>query len=825
MRKHILFVVSCAGVLAFAGCTLGHGSRGGAGTARLSEAVRSEEPATQAAARKQLAGLRIPFIANRGQAADDVTFYAPTFAGTVFVTTEGRLVYALGARKGAEPAQGVALTEELVGGTVHEVTGKDRARTAVNVFRGSDPAAWRSNLATYDTLSLGEVYPGIEMTLRASGNTVEKLFEVRPGAQPAQIRIKVTGGRGVAVTERGELDVETARGTVRFSKPIAYQGAGPTRQSIAVAYVVDGEAYGFRVGAYDPSKPLVIDPILTATFLGGNATDTAVALALDGAGNVYVTGSTASFFPGIDQDSPDFEFAPFEGFVAKLNADLTVIQAATYLGGSSDDVAEAIALDGLGNVYVAGSTLSADFPGLPAGQSVGGVGDAFVVKLDANLSQILAATLLGGTGLDDAHAIAVDGAGNVYVAGSTFSSDFPGIAAGQTPLGGGDAFIAKLDADLGQVSAAMYLGGSSNDVARAIALDGTGTIYVAGRTRSSDFRGVGPRSGSADHTFSDSDPNFAAEAFVARVDADLSKLLAATFLGGSAADSALALAVNAGHVYVAGSTDSADFPGIGPGSADPTFAGAFDGFGEGFVVKLNDSLSTILAATYLGGNSFDGASALAVDGSGNVYVAGATNSFDFPGAGPGSADALLVGLEAFIAKLNADLGGGVLAATFLGGSGNDFARALAINAAGQVYVAGGFAPLTLGSPDSVDFPGIGSASADPTTEGFGEGFVARLDALVDPGFAIVQKLKDLVDSCFPCPPFVEQTLLDHVDLVMKQALKGNGTAAVSLLKVFVKKTERFVASGDVPANLGQRVIGLAEEMVAAFSADVVGVGR
>src|SRR5262249_6410634 len=180
-----------------------------------------------------------------------------------------------------------------------------------NYFQGNDRSKWTSHIPTYDWVSLGEVYAGVEVKLKAYGHTAEKLFYVHPGARPEQIKLRLEGGKGVKVTEQGELEVETALGPVKFSKPVAYQEEGGQQEFVAVAYVVKGSEYRFEVGEYDKTKELVIDPILAATFLGGsgNVSEQAFAIALDSMGNVYVAGSTDSAdFPGIGAGSADSTF-------------------------------------------------------------------------------------------------------------------------------------------------------------------------------------------------------------------------------------------------------------------------------------------------------------------------------------------------------------------------------------------------------------------------------------------------------------------------------------------------------------------------------------
>ncbi|MGH7335382.1 MAG: SBBP repeat-containing protein, partial [Candidatus Rokuibacteriota bacterium] len=410
-------------VMGGCGSTLGRTGLESGQAVRLEQTTSSvaaqTDLAARAAVKPKLGAMVLPFIANQGQSDERVKFYATTFAGTVFVTGTGELVYALPRDVGPRPRHaaahrrdqrsldfpsqsmgGVTITEALTGARVTEVRGEDATPTRVNVFHGNAPDRWQRQIPTYRRVSLGEVYEGIELALQTHGHTVEKRFQVRAGAAPERIRIKVGGGRRLDVTAQGELAVETEHGSVRFSVPVAYQEVGGTRQAVDVAYAVEGDEYGFRLGAYDRSQALVIDPILS-TFLGRIGGDAIAALALDGTGNVYVAGVTSSpDFPGVDSGSADSSFAGnHEGFVAKLDGTLSTILAATFLGGSNTDSAQALALDGTGNVYVAGVTLSADFPGVDGGSADSSFagGEVFVAKLDGTLSTIWAATFLGGS--------------------------------------------------------------------------------------------------------------------------------------------------------------------------------------------------------------------------------------------------------------------------------------------------------------------------------------------------------------------------------------------------------------------------------------------
>jgi len=519
------------------------------------------------------------------------------------------------------------------------------------------------------------------------------------------------------------LQAATFLGGTSFdnASALALDGQG----NVVVAGGTGSTDFPTTAGAYDATHNGFSDAFVArlssdlrtlsaATFLGGSSSDEATALALDGQGNVVVAGRTGSTdFPTTAGAYDATHNDEYDTFVARLSSDLRTLPAATFLGGSDDDYASALALDGQGNVVVAGGTKSTDFPTTAGAYDAthnGGFYDAFVAKLSSDLRTLSAATFLGGTGLDSATALALDGQGNVVVAGWAKSTDFPTTAGAYDPTYNGfyDAFVAKLSSDLRTLSAATFLGGSDDDSARALALDGQGNVVVAGWTRSTDFPTT---AGAYDPTY-----NGFSDVFVARLSSDLGTLLAATFLGGRVGyDSARALVLDGqGNVVVAGETASSDFP---------TTAGAYDathngGFYDAFVARLSSDLGTLQAATFLGGINSDSASALALDGQGNVVVAGETRSTDFPTTTGAYDETYNGGSDAFVARLSSDLGT-LQAATFLGGSDVDIATALVFDGQGNVVVAG--------RTDSSDFP-ITAGAYDETHNDEYDAFVARLSS-------------------------------------------------------------------------------------------------
>ncbi len=342
-----------------------------------------------------------------------------------------------------------------------------------------------------------------------------------------------------------------------------------------------------------------------------------------------------------------------------------VLLYSTYLGGSGGDIAYGIAVDVSGNAYVTGETWSTDFPVTPGSYDTTQYGswDAFVAKLDGSGSALVYATYLGGSGGDIAYGIAVDVSGNAYVTGETWSTDFPVTpgAYDTTQNSYYDAFVAKLDGSGSALVYATYLGGNDYDYGSGITVDGSGNAYVTGDTTSTNF----PATPGAYDTTQNGTGYY--DAFVAKLNGGGSALVYATYVGGSSHDRGSSIAVDgSGNAYVTGYTLSTNFPTT-PGAYDTTQNGSTDVF----VARLNGSGTALAYATYIGGSSGDSGSGVAVDVSGNAYVAGYTYSMDFP-ATPGAYDTTFNGgsSDVFVAKLNGS-GAALVYATYLGGSGGD----------------------------------------------------------------------------------------------------------------------------------------------------------
>jgi MYXO-CTERM domain-containing protein len=368
---------------------------------------------------------------------------------------------------------------------------------------------------------------------------------------------------------------------------------------------------------------------------------------VDGLGNVYVTGDTSSSdFPSAGGFDASLS-GPEDAFVTKVSAAGSSLAWSSYLGGSDGDFGSGIAVDGLGNVYVAGSTWSADFPSAGGFDTAGDGSDAFVTKVNADGSSLAWSSYLGGSGDDGDTHIAVDRLGNAYLTGDTWSSDFPSAGGFDATFGGGDldAFVTKVNATGSSLAWSSYLGGSMDDIATSIAVDAVGNAYVTGTTCSTDFPSAGGFASSPGGPFY-------CDAFVTKVNAAGSSLAWSSYLGGSGNEGDVSgIAVDGlGDVYVVGDTSSSDFPSAGG------FDTSLDGSYDAFVTKVNASGSSLAWSSYLGGSAQEGGYGIAVDPVGNVYVAGTTYSSDFPSTGgfDTTLDGIYDGFVTRISQCNAD---------------------------------------------------------------------------------------------------------------------------------------------------------------------------
>ena len=602
--------------------------------------------------------LPLSFEANQGQTDSQVKFLSRGSGYTLFLTpTEAVLSLPSRDRKGAEPSPSLpgpsppepstVLRMKLIGANPSpRVSGLEELPGRSNYFIGNDPAKWRTDVPTYAKVQYKDIYPGVDLVYYGNQRQLEYDLIVAPGADPEAIQLAFEGEDKLVIDAQGDLVLDTPGGEVRQHKPLVYQEVDGGRREIAGTYVLNGgRQVSFQVAAYDAGKPLIIDPVLSySTYLGGGSTDRGYAIAVDSSGNAYVTGQTDSTnFPTASPIQPAND-GNSDVFVTKLNASGNALVYSTYLGGGSFECGFGIAVDGSGNAYVAGDTSSSDFPTASPMQPAQASGDeAFVTKLNAAGDTLVYSTYLGGDGNDDVLGIAVDASGNAYVTGSTSSTDFPTASPLQPAFGGNsDVFVAKLNAAGAALVYSTYLGGSEFDIGLGIAVDASGNAYVTGVTRSTNFPTASP--------IQPANAGGSQDAFVTKLNVSGNALVYSTYLGGSGSEMNFGggIAVDAsGNAYATGDTQSSNFPTASPIQPKTMFE-------DIFVTKLNASGNAFVYSTYLGGSGGDLRGAIAVDGSGNAYVTGSTDSTNFPTT-PGAFQAVKGGgrfdEDAFIAKI------------------------------------------------------------------------------------------------------------------------------------------------------------------------------
>jgi hypothetical protein len=500
--------------------------------ARLMPAAPENDQAWHTA-RQALLALPLRFVPNAGQTDPSVRFTVQGAGHTFFLTPQEIVFTAAASQPRPDQArpQRPANPQRRTGGEADlerpfdlvrlrflganpnpHLEGLEPLPGVVNYFLGNDPARWRSNVPTYAAVVYQGLYPGIDLVYRGTEGSLKSELRLAPGADPDAIVMAYTGLRSLTLRADGALILETPLGQLTEEAPLIYQQVDGYRREVRGGYTIlpslpvggggrpdDVQRVGFRVSGYDPGVPLLIDPVLVfSTYLGGTGYDYGYGIAVDDAGNVYVTGETdSSDFPTDKAIQPTYGGGDRDAFVTQIAkaGGVYTYGYSTYLGGTGDDWARAVAVDGDGKVHLTGHTNSDDFPthnAIKPTYGGGWEGDAFVTQIiSANGVYTYGySTYLGGSEGDFGYDIAVDGDDNAYVTGETDSWGFPTVNAIQPSYGGdGDAFVTQIISASGVYTYgySTFLGGGGGDYGRGIAVDGDGNAYVTGETSSPDF--------------------------------------------------------------------------------------------------------------------------------------------------------------------------------------------------------------------------------------------------------------------------------------------------------------------------------------------------
>lgn len=715
------------------------------------------------------ASLPLQFEPNVGQvegsAARKVQYLSRGAAYALYLTPqEAVLVLRKSPADPAKPLPAIIRMRLAGGNQAAAFVGQDLLPGKANYLIGNDPSQWHTNVPNFRRVAASGVYPGIDLVYHGNQGQLEYDFDVAPGANPEKIRLALKGAEGLRVDSQGDLLVKVKGEELRFRRPVAYQEVGGTRNIVPVRYALRrNNQVEFRLGRYDARQRLVIDPILSySTYLGGSNIDAASGIAVGPDDAAYVTGGTFSTdFPVLTTLQPndggpnDF---PQDAFVTKFNADGAVVYS-TYLGGKNQDVANGIAVDAAGEAFVVGTTFSPNFPVTASSVNTlcGGdgqcgatwnpqgfiVSNAFVAKLNVAGSGLVYSTFLGYYENVQGLAIAVDGALNAYVTGTVEPNIAPTVllVAPATPppaflivngfettydnIGteyggsGTNAYIIKIDAPGDGILYSSYIGGDNESYGYGVAVDTSANAYVTGLTYSdAGF----PLTGTAlQATYGG-----AGDAFLTQVNTTATgpgSLVYSTYLGGNGIDQGNAIALDTNdNAYITGATTSTTLGFTPPaGAYQPAChldtANVCEG--DAFVAKLNPAASgaaSLTYFTYLGGSFADSATGIAVDASGDAYLAGSTLSTNFPIAGAvfqpayGGGDS-----DAFVAELN-PAATALIYSTYLGGSSTDTASSIGIDVTGSAYVAG--------QTCSQDFPLVNAGQ--PTYGGNCDAFVSKI---------------------------------------------------------------------------------------------------
>lgn len=555
---------------------------------------------------------------------------------------------------------------------------------------GQDVSKWQTDIASYRQLAYRRIWPGIDVLFYGEKERLKFDCIVEPGADPLDAVFEYEGAEGLSLDESGNLLIHTSIGILTEEIPISYQQFDGLRRMVDCSYrIIDAARcrYGYEIRSdYDRNVPLVIDPMLIySTLLGptGGSNQTFIrAIASDNEGNAYVTGETNSpnfvITPGAFQTT--FGGGSTDAFITKFPPNGRPYVYSTFIGGVSIDTGKGLAVDAEGNVIVTGITYSSNFPlTLGALNLAGSNRNVFILKLNAAGNELIYSALIGGTSDSDANGIAIDDAGNAYVTGTTSAANFPttpGALRTVKNAASTDSFVLKLNSTGSALVYSTFLGGSGVNTAQAITVSDTGNAYVTGSTQSTNF----PTTPGAFATTSAG----TLTGFVSQLTQNGSNLVYSTYLGGSGADQCNAIALDWDrNAYVTGSTSSTNFPTTSFAFSQ-TYSG---GSTDAFVTKINPTGTGLFYSTYLGGSLTDAGNSIAVDGTFTAYVAGTTNSTNFPTI-PGAVQTRLIGSNDMFFTMVSITGTDLLYSTYIGGSGSDNSTGISVNDLGQVFIGG-----------------------------------------------------------------------------------------------------------------------------------------
>ena len=695
------------------------------------------------------------FIQNMGQIkSDEIQFYSR--GGSVFFTPDNVLYrfsemepidedgLVLDPNRGhmeQNPSEyhewGVVLKYSFIGSNNVIPEGRDPCAWNTNYFKGNNPEKWYTDVPNYKEIVYPELWDGIDLVYRLKEGSIKYDLIVHPGADPSNIRIQIDGTNGLSINSQGDLVIGTEYRDILDSGLISHYGDGGGEQIPCKFELVNECEYKIKIGEFDKSRIVVIDPVIDySTFIGGLDRDFGYGIVIDTSGNAYITGNTYDGTTDYPTTSGAYDITynggQYDVFVTKLNSDGSSLMYSTFIGGSSSDYGWGIAIDTSGNAYITGSTYEGptDYPTTSGAFDTthNGFGDVFVTKLNSTGSSLVYSTFIGGLERDTGFGIVVDTSGNAFITGNTEdgTTDYPNTTGAYDATHNGelDVFVTKLNSAGSSLMYSTFIGGSSNDYGRGIAIDINGNAYVTGYTEDGEIE-YPTTSGAFDTTH-----NGRYDVFVTKLNSAGSSLVYSTFIGGTNSDYGYDIAVDtSGNAYITGST----YGSSNITTNYPTTLGAYDTTINGddlFVTKLNSSGSSLVYSTFIGGSRDDDGLGIAIDTSGNAYITGSTyeGTTKYPTT-TGAYDTTHNGKsDVFVSKLNST-GSSLLYSTFIGGSGNDYGQGIAIDTNGRAYITGITYEGTTKYPTT-------SGAFDTTHNGDYDLFVTKIDLIRTPGIPL-----------------------------------------------------------------------------------------
>ncbi len=574
----------------------------------------------------EISQLSIPFIENKGQFPKYISFYVNGLNYSTIINKNASIQYFL---------KNASFSEIFETKDVSVIEPLKEAKTTINYFKGKKHF---SHLKTFKSVEVKNIANGIDLELRAYAQKVEKIFKIKPGFSPSEIKVNLKGIKDIKVNSNGELELLLGKETAKFTKPIAYQFINGKKKLVKVSYKkLDNDSYSFVVGNYDKSKTLFIDPVLSSILIGGSDEDIVSAMNINENGDIYLSCTTRSIdFPvknGIFQSHNGEEEGDRDILILKIKGDFSELISATYLGGSDLEKSSNIVFDSNGNVIVAGSSYSSDFPTtkVPVGEdpSNNSNWDIVLAKFSPDLSQLLESVKMGGSLKEKTTDLKIYD-DMLYVYGFVKSIDFPTTSGSYRSVKTGqakyDLFIMKLDKNFDQILASTYIGGVKSDIAYRLYVD-KDFIYGVGYTSSDDFA---PEMNGLYKSYGGG----VMEGFVFKMTKDLSQLKSATYIGGTGLyDRVLDIDVQNNRIYIVGFTDSENFP-VTDNAIKKKLDGVILNTGniarDSYVMILDKDLKSLIASTLIGGSNNDNLNRIKLDSQGYIYVSGFTHSNDFP---------------------------------------------------------------------------------------------------------------------------------------------------------------------------------------------------